>query len=151
VAYFEVWRLQFIWSNHVKPQSALPVSGPDFNPGPPLYEPGDLHIGTLPSVAYTVFALSEAGIVVSNPTQSIDVWYVCLFFLCLCCPVFRWRPCDEMITSPTSPTVCKIIKKLRNQPCAPKWEQEVEKKTGITDNWLSMLFLSNFMEIYWDV
>jgi hypothetical protein len=39
------------------------------------------------SEAYTVFARSEAGIVVSNPTQGMDVWYV--FILCLCCPVFR--------------------------------------------------------------
>jgi hypothetical protein len=32
---------------------------------------------------------SEAGMVGSNPTQGIDVWCVCAFFLCLCCPVFR--------------------------------------------------------------
>jgi hypothetical protein len=34
-------------------------------------------------------------------------WYVYVFILCLCCPVFRQRPCDELITRPRSPTVCK--------------------------------------------
>jgi hypothetical protein len=28
-------------------------------------------------------------------------------FLCLCCPVFRKRPCDELITRPRSPTACE--------------------------------------------
>jgi hypothetical protein len=37
----------------------------------------------------TVFARSEAVIVGSNPTQSMDVWFVYAFILCLCCPVFR--------------------------------------------------------------
>jgi hypothetical protein len=41
------------------------------------------------SKAYTVFARSEAGIVGSNPTQCMDVWYVYVFILCLCFPVFR--------------------------------------------------------------
>jgi hypothetical protein len=41
------------------------------------------------SEACTVFAHSEAGIVVSNPTEGMDVWYVYVFILCLCCPVFR--------------------------------------------------------------
>jgi hypothetical protein len=31
----------------------------------------------------TAFARSETGIVGSNPTQGIDVWYVCWFF-CVC-------------------------------------------------------------------
>jgi hypothetical protein len=39
------------------------------------------------SRACTVFALSEAGIVGSNPTQGMDVWYVYVFILCSCCPV----------------------------------------------------------------
>jgi hypothetical protein len=37
----------------------------------------------------TVFAPSEAGIVGSNPTQGMDVWFVYMFILSLCCPVFR--------------------------------------------------------------
>jgi hypothetical protein len=32
---------------------------------------------------------------------------VCAFILCLCCPLFRQRPCDELITRPSSPTVCE--------------------------------------------
>jgi hypothetical protein len=41
------------------------------------------------SNACTVFARSESGIVGSNPTQGMYVWYVYVFILCLCCPVFR--------------------------------------------------------------
>jgi hypothetical protein len=41
------------------------------------------------SKACTVFARSEAGIVCSYLTQGMDVWYVYVFILCLCCPVFR--------------------------------------------------------------
>jgi hypothetical protein len=36
-----------------------------------------------------VFARSEAGTVGSNPTQGMDVWYVYVFILSLCCPAFR--------------------------------------------------------------
>jgi hypothetical protein len=43
----------------------------------------------------------------SNPTQGMDVWFVYVFFLCLCCPVFRQRPCDGLITRPRRPTICK--------------------------------------------
>jgi hypothetical protein len=32
---------------------------------------------------------------------------VYVFILCLCCSVFRQRPCEELITRPRSPTVCK--------------------------------------------
>jgi hypothetical protein len=39
--------------------------------------------------ACTVFARSEAGIVGSNLTYGMDIWYVYVFILCLCCPVFR--------------------------------------------------------------
>jgi hypothetical protein len=80
------------------------------------------------SKACTIFARSEAGIVGSIPTQGMDVWYVYVFILCLCCPVFRWRPCDELITRPRSPTACKIIIKLKNQRPGPKGaEESVEK------------------------
>jgi hypothetical protein len=40
------------------------------------------------SKACTVLALAAAGIVGSDPAQSMDVWYVYVFILCLCCPVF---------------------------------------------------------------
>jgi hypothetical protein len=59
------------------------------------------------SEACTVFTRSEAGIVSSNPTQGVDVWCVHAFILCLCCPVFRQRPCDELISRPRNLTVCK--------------------------------------------
>jgi hypothetical protein len=41
------------------------------------------------SEACTVFTRSEAGITGLNPTQGMDVWYVYVFILCLCWPVFR--------------------------------------------------------------
>jgi hypothetical protein len=43
----------------------------------------------------------------SNPTQGMDVWCVYVFVLCLCYPVFRQRPCDELITRSRSPAVYK--------------------------------------------
>jgi hypothetical protein len=33
------------------------------------------------SKAYSVFTRSEAGMVCSNPTQGMDVWYVYVFIL----------------------------------------------------------------------
>jgi hypothetical protein len=59
------------------------------------------------SKARTVFVGSDAGIMGSNPTQGMDVWCVYAFIMCLCCPVFRQRPCDGLITRPRSPTVCE--------------------------------------------
>jgi hypothetical protein len=72
------------------------------------------------SEACTVFARSEAGIVGVNPTQAIDIWCVYVFILCvvLCCPVFR--SCDELITRPRSPTVCKNDQESEKQRSGPK-------------------------------
>jgi hypothetical protein len=36
-----------------------------------------------------VVARSDAGIVGSNTTQGMDVWFVYAFILSLCCPVLR--------------------------------------------------------------
>jgi hypothetical protein len=66
------------------------------------------------SKACSVFARSEAGIVGSNPTQTMNVRCVYEFILYLC-SVFRKRPCDELITRPRDPTVCKMIMKLKNR------------------------------------
>jgi hypothetical protein len=41
------------------------------------------------SKACTIFVRSEVVIVGSNSTQNMDVLYVYVFILCLCCPVFR--------------------------------------------------------------
>ena len=41
------------------------------------------------SEADVAFAPSEAGIVGSNPTQGMDVWFVHVLILCLSFPVFR--------------------------------------------------------------
>jgi hypothetical protein len=50
----------------------------------------------------------------------MDVWYVYMFILCLCCPVFRYRPCDELITRPRSSTVYKMIMKLKIRGQSPR-------------------------------
>jgi hypothetical protein len=75
-----------------------------------------------------VFARSEAGIVGLNPTQGMDVWSVYVFILCLCCPVFRQRPCDELITRPRSHTVCNMIMKLKSWGQGPKGAVELVRK-----------------------
>jgi hypothetical protein len=56
------------------------------------------------------------------------ILYVYVFILCLCCPVFRKRPCDELITRPRSPAVCKMILKLKNQRPGPKGAVDPVKK-----------------------
>jgi hypothetical protein len=80
------------------------------------------------SKACTVVARSEAGIAGSNPTQGMDVWCVYVFILCLYCPVFRQRSCDELITHPSNTTVCKMIMKLKNQRLGSKGAVEPVKK-----------------------
>jgi hypothetical protein len=52
------------------------------------------------SNACTVFALSEAGIVGSNPTQGMDVWCVCVClrvraFSCVCVQAEALRRADH--------------------------------------------------------
>jgi hypothetical protein len=68
------------------------------------------------SKACIVFDRSEAGIMGSNPTQGMDVWCLCV---CVRFSVFlyRWRPCDELITRPRGPT-----EYLRSSK--PKWNGE---------------------------
>jgi hypothetical protein len=55
------------------------------------------------SKACTVFARSEAGIMVSNPTQGMDVLCSCMYLRFF---VFVFVPCDELITRPRSPIEC---------------------------------------------
>jgi hypothetical protein len=50
----------------------------------------------------------------------MDVRYVYVFILCLCCPVFRYMPCDELIIRPRSPTVCKMTIKLKIRGQGPR-------------------------------
>jgi hypothetical protein len=50
------------------------------------------------SEAYIVFARSEAGIVVYNPTQDMDVWCLCLCaraFFCVCVQIEALRRADH--------------------------------------------------------
>jgi hypothetical protein len=91
------------------------------------------------SRACTVFARSETGIVGSNHTQGIDVWCVCAFF-CVCVVLLRAdHPSKESYR-------LWMIKKLRNQPYAPKVEQAPKwrakrKKKSTRLNLLSLLCL----------
>jgi hypothetical protein len=50
----------------------------------------------------------------------MDVWCVYVFILCLCCPVFRQRSCDELITRPRSPTVYTNDHETEKQRPGPK-------------------------------
>jgi hypothetical protein len=70
---------------------------------------------------------------VSNPTQG-TMFCVYVFILCSCCPVFRQRPCDELITRPGSPTVCEIIMKLKIRGQGPRglWSQWKKKLNLVT-------------------
>jgi hypothetical protein len=43
----------------------------------------------------------------------MDVWYVCVFILCLCYPLFRYIPCNELMELITRPTFSKMIMKLK--------------------------------------
>jgi hypothetical protein len=84
------------------------------------------------SKARTVFTRSDGRILGSNPTQGTDVWRVYAFILCLCCPVFRYRPCDELITRPRRSTICE--KWLRNwiRCLGPEWAgRAIEKENSI--------------------
>jgi hypothetical protein len=96
-------QLQLTYSRHVCMSRVLPVTV------------------AARSRAWTVFARSDARIVGLNPTQGMNVWCAYAFILCLCCPVFRQRPCDELITRPRTPTVCE--KWLRNWiwGLGPEW------------------------------
>jgi hypothetical protein len=47
----------------------------------------------------TVFARSDSGIVVSNPTQGMNVFLSCVYSVCV-----RSQPCDGPILCPRSPT-----------------------------------------------
>jgi hypothetical protein len=69
----------------------------------------------------------------SNPTQCMDVWYMYVFILRLCCPMFRQRPCDELITRQGSPTVYKIIMELKSLRPGSKGAVESVKKKESRD------------------
>jgi hypothetical protein len=77
------------------------------------------------TVARTVFARSNAGIVDSKPTRDMDVR---VFILCFCCFVCRKRPCDELIPRPRRPTDCVLNKKLKECGQGPKGCRAIENE-----------------------
>jgi hypothetical protein len=54
--------------------------------------------------------------------------YACVFILCLCCPVFKQRPCDGPITRPRSPTDCVNPKKKLKPPVRVRYKRNGHKK-----------------------
>jgi hypothetical protein len=52
-----------------------------------------------------------------------------VFILCLRCPVFRYRPCDELITRP-SPTVYKMNKMKKYNLDSVRYERNELSKYG---------------------
>jgi hypothetical protein len=79
------------------------------------------------SKACTVFARSEAGIVGSNPSQSMDVWCVCEFF-CVCVVMCSgrgfataWSPVQGALPSVNDQEIEK------SALCSKKWEQRGRK------------------------
>jgi hypothetical protein len=96
---------------------------------------------------------------------------VCVFILCLCCPVCRWWPCNGLITRPRSSTVCvNKITKLKKKPgpnkglyshwCMNKWMKEWMyeyrkydcKESRISSVW-SEVSTAEVMKstIFWDI
>jgi hypothetical protein len=61
----------------------------------------------------------------------MNIWCVCAFILCLCCPLIRYRSRDGLITRPRSPTVCE--KWLRNwiRRQGPEWAGRVIEKNTV--------------------
>jgi hypothetical protein len=57
-------------------------------------------------------------------------------FVLSCVQVEALRRADHR---PTSPTVCKMIKKLRNQPYAPKWEEYEKKRRPYTEKYCTVM------------
>jgi hypothetical protein len=87
----------------------------------------------------------------------------CLVCVCVY-SVFRQRSCDELITRPRSPTVCKMIIKLKNQRPGPKGALEQWKNLrpeSILSNektraiWISEIYfqpsnsISSFVFVVW--
>jgi hypothetical protein len=67
----------------------------------------------------------------SNP---MDVWYVYVFILCLCCPVFRYRPCEELITRPRSSTACVKMIKIKNNLDTVRYKRNKLKRHSTKTN-----------------
>jgi hypothetical protein len=66
---------------------------------------------------FSIADLSGRAVYGMNCFRSLERWdrrleshsrdgCLCVFILCLCCYVCRYRPCDELIPRPSSPTDC---------------------------------------------
>jgi hypothetical protein len=87
------------------------------------------------SKAGTVFARSEAGIVGSNTTQSMDVWCVCMCLFCVCVVLCLGRglATSWSLVQGVLPSV-KMIMKSKKRP-GPKGAVEPVKKKSY-ERWL---------------
>jgi hypothetical protein len=86
------------------------------------------------SEACIVFARSEAGIVGSNPTQGMDVWWVCAFF-CVCVVLClgrglatSWSPFQGVLPSVNDQETEKSALCSKKWEHALKWEAKRKKK-----------------------
>jgi hypothetical protein len=88
------------------------------------------------SKACTVFARLEAGIVGSNHTQGMDIWYVCVY-VCVCACVFVCLHTGTGLATSRSP-VQGVLPTVpdqeteENQPYGPKAGATRKKKLIIT-------------------
>jgi hypothetical protein len=67
------------------------------------------------SKIWTVFDRSEAGIVGSNPIQQMDVWFMCLFCVCVVLYLGRGLATSWSLVQGILPSV-KMIMKLKKKP-----------------------------------
>jgi hypothetical protein len=106
------------------------------------------------SKVWTVFALSNTGIVDSNPNRGMDV---CVRLFCLCSSVCSWWPCDRLIPRPRSPADCVQIKRLNFnllvvEPAvsrytdSPEWRYKATKSQNSTERKFHNIFFFNLYE-----
>jgi hypothetical protein len=67
---------------------------------------------------------------------------VYMYILCLCCHVFRQRPCDELITRPRSPTDClqheetEVKRSVSRMPNVPEGATGIKKSINSIINYV---------------
>jgi hypothetical protein len=103
-----------------------------------------LHLLLLPLVMWVAVGRGSRAVWGMNSLRSLigrdcslesHLGHWCLMcvrvFVCLCCPLFRQRPCDELIASLRSPTACE---RSRNWVMSPvlQYGSELPSNMGCT-------------------
>jgi hypothetical protein len=109
------------------------------------------------SRACNVFARSEAEIVVSNPTQGMDVWCVCAFF-CVCVVLClgrglatSWSPVQGVLPSVKWSRNWEISPVLQNCSSSKAWSKKRKKYSfSVISKWCCAVTLYWFLgdELY---